>query len=222
MIIAIDGPTASGKSTIARTLAHKLGFYFVSSGLFYRALAYVLSRDPHYMPEQVHRLSHQDIYTFVHKLVYRYNASSGASIVYETEDITPYLKDKNMDYLSSIIATSAPVRHELMMFQRMLAQKKDIVMEGRDIGSVVFPNADVKFFITASEEERARRWQRDQAEKGNSYLLQECITIISDRDKRDRERVLCPLIVAPGAVVIDTTHLTKEETLQKMLVLIHS
>lgn len=219
MIITVDGPSASGKSTLARLLADRLGMYFVSTGALYRALAYITVNLDHYKESDFASLTDAQVASYLHDkdFIYSYTKDRGAQIMYKGIDITPQLKTPTIDYLASKISIYKPVRTELIHYQRNLARTHDIVMEGRDIGSVVFPDADIKIFLTASLEERARRWQRDQEQKGHHYSLQQCMQQIDERDSRDKDRTLSPLVIPEGAIVIDDTNLTKEETLQQLL-----
>jgi cytidylate kinase len=109
----------------------------------------------------------------------------------------------------------------LFEFQRWFAQEHDVVAEGRDLGSVVFPQADIKFFLTAAIHERAHRWQADRAKEGEPFSLDESIAKITARDERDKERAISPLVIPRNAIIIDTTHLTLSETIDKMLNSIH-
>ena len=219
MIIAIDGPTASGKSTVARALAEQLNMYYVSTGLLYRALAYLLTHDFGYPESALAQPNMDDVRRCLKEgdFVYDYRHDQGALLYFKGTDITPFLKTKQIDYGASIVSANEAVRHELLQYQRAFAQRHHIVMEGRDIGSIIFPQADVKFFVTATESVRAQRWQRDQEKKGNRYSLEESVQAIRSRDERDTKRKTSPLVVAPGATVIDTTLLTKEETLQALV-----
>jgi cytidylate kinase len=219
MIIAIDGPTASGKSTLARRLAEKLNVYYVSTGLLYRALAYILTHHFKYPEQDLAHPHLNDVKSCLDKnsFLYDYKGSDGAAIFFKGEDITPFLKTKDIDTAASLVAANKAVREELLNFQRAFAKNNSVVMEGRDIGSIIFPNADYKFFVTALPQVRAERWREYQSHKGNQYSLEESLKAITERDTRDKERPISPLVVAKGAIEIDTTNLTKEEALQKVL-----
>src|SRR5579872_2913292 len=165
MQIAIDGPTASGKSSVARLLAAHYGWYYISTGLFYRAVGYLLIRDFHYTEDQLHHPSIEDVQRCIAGISYTMREGKGV-VVFKGEDITSELKSKEVDHASSLVAAHAPVRHALLVLVRSLVKDTSVVIEGRDIGSVVIPHADIKFYITASVDERARRWQKDQSERG--------------------------------------------------------
>ncbi len=208
MIITIDGPVASGKSTVARLLAKKLGYQYLNTGLMFRAVAYLL-----YTKNRSLNLT---------ELVYTYNPQDGAQILYKDSNITPLLKTPEMDQLSSQVATQPEVRTALLTYQRQLAEKNNVVAEGRDTGTIVFPNADYKFFITASPEIRAKRWRGYQHKQGKEYSLKESINIIKERDQRDSAREVAPLIVPEDAHTIDTSAMSIEQAVDACYTIIKS
>jgi cytidylate kinase len=134
--------------------------------------------------------------------------------------ITGFLKDSSIDRFASIIGINSAVRRKLAAMQHEIARNRDVIVDGRDAGSVVFPNAEYKFYITASAEERARRWQKQQAELGHAISLEHAHACIKERDNRDEKRKHSPLIVPVGAHVIDTTALTIDEVLRRLLCII--
>jgi len=220
MIITLDGPVASGKSTIARIIAHRLGYYYLNSGLLYRALSYVLITFRGYTVETLNELKQKDIdYCFdAGRFSYRYDEENNEHIFFNHVDITSYLKDRIIDQVASIISVNMHVRHAVTAMQHAIAADHNIVTDGRDVGSVVFPDADYKFFITASVHVRAQRWCKDQQQKyGNVFSPEQAITIITDRDERDKTRTIAPLIVPAEAIVIDTSDLSIEQTLEALL-----
>lgn len=219
MIITIDGPTASGKSTIARMLAQELGYYYVCSGLLYRALAYLLINNYGYTESTVAHVDPQDIAACFDqdKFMYLYDAEYGERILFDNEDITPYLKDSFIDRITSITSVNEYVRHFVTIMQHAIKDDHDIVIDGRDTGSAVFPHADVKFFLTASLEVRAQRWLTDQNKHGHHFTLEQAMQKVADRDKRDMERAIAPLIIPNGGIVVDNSGLTLEQTFQEML-----
>lgn len=222
MIITIDGPSASGKSTVSKLVADYLGFYYLNTGLMYRAIAYVAHAYLGLQEAQLKHLSKETIENIVgnHNLVYQYNAKDGASILYEGKNITPFLKDALIDKLVSIISPQAIVRNAMVTMQQSIAYQHDSVAEGRDLGTVVFPNAHFKFYITASLDERARRWQQDQAKRGNHYTLEEARSYLQDRDYKDSNRSLSPLKKPDHAKEIDTTHKTIPQVVQQIISII--
>ena len=206
MIITIDGPVASGKSAVARLLAHQRQLFYINSGMLFRAVAYLLTEKCHLPIEQLVTLTHDQIIQCLHvsKLNYVYQEGK-EQILYDGENITWHLKTADMDHAASVAGTNPDIREILLKIERKLAEYHDIVIDGRDTGSVVFPEADVKIYLTASPEIRARRWQKDQAEKGNNFSLEETLQEINKRDERDKTRLVAPLVKPDKALVIDSS-----------------
>jgi len=196
MKIAIDGPAASGKTTLGKRLAQALGFLFVPTGAMYRAAALARLRG---IP-----LKAVDI-----------NVTEEGRVLLNGEDVTEALASPALDELSSQLAVEGEVRAHLVELQRRIAQGRDVVMEGRDIGTVVLPDAELKIFLWATLEERARRRQREQ---GGSF--EEVLEAIRKRDERDSTRALAPLRPAPDAVFLDTTGKSPDEVLCLVLRLV--
>ena len=196
MRIAIDGPAAAGKTTLARSLAEKLGYLFVPTGAMYRAAA--LAKKRGMAPEKV-----------------CIEVREGGRILLEGEDVTELLENSDLDELSSQVAVDGRVRRHLVALQRQIAQGRQVVMEGRDIGTVVLPDAELKIFLWAEPEERARR---RLAERGGDF--QEILAAIHRRDERDSTRKDSPLRPAPDAVILDTTGLSREQVLALALKLV--
>jgi len=218
MTITIDGPTASGKSTVARLVAQQLGIYYLNSGILYRALAYLLIHHAGYTLETLSTVQPEHVKEYLDpkRFVYRYDGGY-EHIFFDTVDITPYLKTSQMDQGSSIVSTNMMVRQELTQFQRTIAQKNDLVIDGRDCGSYVLPNATVKIFLTALPAVRALRWQHEQERKGNVFTQEQALEQLMMRDKRDAQRSVAPLVVPEGAVVIDNSVLSLHETVHRVL-----
>jgi len=216
MIITIDGPVASGKSTVARKLAQRLEMYYLGTGLMFRGLAYVLIEHASYDEYDLHNPKQHDLRRFLNSKIFFYDcdASCSGRILFDGQDVTSRLKNVHIDAAASILSTNKVVRQALLQVQRLCGQKCDLVAEGRDVGSVVFPNADAKFFLTASVLVRAQRWQADQKKKGNSVSLDEAINVISVRDERDSNREVAPLIKPHGAIVVDNSDCDIEKTLE--------
>jgi cytidylate kinase len=196
MKIAIDGPAAAGKTTLAKRLAQALGFLFVPTGAMYRAAALAHQRG---LP-----LEKVDI-----------TVGENGRIFLNGEDVTDLLSNPELDELSSKLAADVRVRARLVDLQRKIAEGRDVVMEGRDIGTVVLPDAELKIFLWATLEERARRRHREQ---GGSFA--EVLEAIRRRDERDSTRSCSPLRPAPDAVVVDTTDKTPDEVLNLALELV--
>jgi cytidylate kinase len=223
MIITIDGPTASGKSTAARLLAQNIGFYHLSSGILFRSLGYLLVTYAGYNDEKLSLPAQKDIEYYLNpaRFICSFNDTGKLTIMFEGKNIVPLLKQKQIDHYASLIATDSRVRYELLKLQHSLAQSYDLVVDGRDSGSVVFPHAAVKFFLTASVEVRALRWQQKQKKLGYELSLEEAIKQIENRDDRDRNRKISPLIIPNGAIVIDNSAYSIQETVDIMESFIH-
>jgi CMP/dCMP kinase len=214
LIIAIDGPVGSGKSTVARRLAALMGYVYVDTGAMYRALALKALRRGVALEdaaglEGLARGTRIDL-----------RAQDGTQQVFlDGEDVTAAIRSPECSQASSKIAVVPGVRKVLVAEQRRAGEQGGVVMEGRDIGSVVFPDADLKIFLTASPEVRAERRWREHQQKGEAVTLERTLEEIHERDRRDRERANSPLVRAKDAVVVDSTAMDAEEVarLVKML-----
>jgi len=227
MIITIDGPVASGKSSVARALAKELKLYFLATGMLYRTIAYALINDRRYTKKDLEHPKEDDLLAVLDpkRFQYFYCPHKGAQIFFDSKDITPFLKTSDMDQAASILSADALVREVLLSWQRSFGKTFNLIAEGRDVGSVVFPDAEYKFFLTASVQVRAKRWQADQRQKlvlngvegNNNFSLQEAMEKITERDQRDRNRTMAPLIKPSGAIVIDNSELDFQQTLQRFI-----
>jgi len=218
MIITIDGPMASGKSSVARTIAHELQWYFLSTGLLYRGLAYLLLEQYGYTDVQL--VDPSDVHLadcFGDNFAYRYDAQLYERFIFKGVDITPQLKNNRIDQGASLVSTNLRVRAMLTHVQRLIAAKNNVVIEGRDSGSVVFPYAEYKFFLTANPEIRAERWCNDQLAKGRSIAYEWALQELLVRDERDRKRAQAPLVVPEGAQIIDSSALSQREVVEIIL-----
>jgi len=222
MIITIDGPALSGKSTLGRALANELGYYYLYSGILFRAIAYLLQTQAGYNAQTIADVEQVDIAQFLDpkRFEYRYDPHIGEQVFFDGIDITDQLKTPDVDALASIIATNSVVRDALKDLQKRIAEHKDVVVDGRDSGSVVFPHAEYKFYITASAQERARRMQGALNKKGKSITIDEAREQVAVRDARDMQRAIAPLIKPEGAIEVDTTGLQKHETMESILELL--
>ena len=205
-IIAIDGPAASGKSTTAKLLAKELKYIYIDTGAMYRACALsalldTISLDD--LPALTEMLDRIDI---------RIECSEEGNTIYlNDQDVTLRIREADISKLSSKIATIKIVREKMVELQRKIGKKGGVIMDGRDIGTVVFPEADFKFFMIASVKTRAlRRWQEAE-EKGENFNLAEIEKEIIWRDKNDSSRNISPLIRASDAIDIDTSNMSIEE-----------
>jgi cytidylate kinase len=209
MIITIDGPAGSGKSTVAKLLARKLNINFLNTGAMYRAVTYYLIEN--------------SISPYVDLEVK--NALKKIEINFEGEEIflcginvTRKIRTPEVEKLVSIVSSIKAVREKMVDFQRKIVRGKNYVLEGRDTGSVVFPDADYKFYLYASLDERARRRQKEIFEKENRTIsFDEVKKELANRDYLDENRELSPLKIPHGAIVIDTTDLSIDEVLAKIL-----
>ncbi len=203
-IITIDGPAASGKSSVARAVAKKLRFTFVSSGSYYRALAWLAAH------EQIDFSNEATLTTWLTSLTLESRTIEGeVHLFLNGIDPAPHLTETSVNTLVSPLSALPAVRSFLLEKLRDLAKLDNIVMEGRDIGSVVFPEATFKFYLDASLEERMRR----RGEQGT-------IDTIATRDQQDATRALAPLSIAPGATAIDSTHLSIQEVVEKIMTIV--
>jgi len=213
-VIAIDGPVGSGKSTVAKRVAEKLGYGYVDSGAMYRAVARA-SLDRKISPadeEGVSRLA-------ASLRVDLRPAADGLNVFVNGENVSARLRSREVSQATSELSRYAGVRAPMVAEQRRAAEANDLVMEGRDIGTVVFPDADLKIFLDASPEVRARRRFAEHQEKGEASDLGQIEKEIRERDKRDAGRKLSPLKRARDAVHIDTTALSAEETAELIVFL---
>ncbi len=218
MIITIDGPTASGKSTVAVQLAHTLGYYYLNTGFLYRGISYLLMSKYGYTLPELTRPKEADIHAILDPSRFKYTYHDGqAGVMYDGEVITPFLKNKTNDQASSIVSGNQMVRDALLEYQRHYTKNYNVIAEGRDTGTIIFPNAEIKIFLTASLQERARRWQQQQLLQGTRYSLEEASAQVRERDERDSTRAIAPLIVPPGATVFDNTNLTQEQTVHALI-----
>jgi CMP/dCMP kinase len=213
IIIAIDGPSGAGKGTIARAVAKRLGFHHVDTGAMYRAVAWKALHEGIDLADEV----------AVSALAERAQCDvSDGRVSVDGHDIVRAIRTPEMDAAASVVARQAAVRRVLVERQRALAALGGIVMEGRDIGTVVFPHAPVKIYLDASPEERARRRATDPAHASGTgaAAIQEVATALAERDRQDTTRAASPLAVADDAVVIDTTALSIDDAVEKVMELV--
>jgi cytidylate kinase len=207
LIIAIDGPVGSGKSTLARRVAQMLGYVYVDTGAMYRALALkALRRGLAFDGND------ENLVELARETRIDLRAEDGTQRVFlDHEDVTTAIRTPEVSQAASKIAVNPGVRHVLVAEQRRAGEQGGVVMEGRDIGSVVFPDAQLKIFLTASPETRAERRWREHQQKGDAIDLQRTLEEIRERDRRDQGRTTSPLVRAPDAVVVDSTSMEPEE-----------
>lgn len=214
--VAIDGPSGAGKSTLARRAAEKLGFLYVDTGAIYRtvALSAVLAGiDPSEREKLVPTLPGLDI-----RLAY---GTDGLQHMYlNGEDVSLEIRKHEISQCASLVSAIPEVRSFLLDVQRDLARSNNVIMDGRDIGTVVLPDADVKIYLTASAEARAKRRFLELAERGQGTEFETVLRDIVRRDEQDMNRAVAPLRQAEDAVLIDTTELDLEQSLQMILTVI--
>jgi CMP/dCMP kinase len=211
LIIAIDGPSASGKSTLGRLLARELGLLYIDTGSMYRAVALAVLESNINTDDDV----------AVGSLASRIDIDLAGDpdslrVTLEGEDVTNRIREEDVTSTSSIISTIPAVRRAMVKRQRELG-RRGAVLNGRDIGTVVFPDADVKFFLTADVNERAGRRLAEVREDQASPSYEQTLADITERDRRDTTRADSPLVVADDAVVIDSTGLSVEQVFQQMM-----
>jgi cytidylate kinase len=207
MIITIDGPAASGKGTVAKGIAARLGFECLDTGAMYRAVALAAAR----------RGISWDDWSKVAEMLPRIELEMPpGQVILDREDVTEAIRTPEQSQGASKVAEIPAVRAFLIPQQRMIAAGRDIVCEGRDQGTVVFPNAPVKFFITADVRTRADRRYRQLQERGVETTLEKEIAELKERDKRDIEREVGPLREPLDAIHVDTTHMTADEVLNRL------
>lgn len=217
MVITIDGPVASGKSSVARLLARELDCIYVSSGMLYRALAYLLRNYMQYSDHEFATISHATITSLISDLQYAIDEQGKSRIIFKESDITAELKAPQVDRDTSLISPDPFVRAELQKLQRTIVGNATAVVEGRDAGTVVFPNAEYKIFLDAALDIRAGRWQADQKARGLVVTLEEARQAISDRDYKDTHRAHGALKSAHNAWHIDASKLSLQEVVQLII-----
>ncbi|HET6498142.1 MAG TPA: (d)CMP kinase [Coriobacteriia bacterium] len=213
MIVAIDGPAASGKSTVARALAARLGAHYLDTGAMYRTLAYAATVRGVPLDDEalVARLAERIEIDFCHAD----GSPTPTAVLLDGEDVTAAIRTPAADEAVSVVARLPRVRAAMVAQQRRAASAGEtIVLEGRDIGTVVFPDAEVKVFLTASAEERARRRHAEMSERGHALEREAVRDGLERRDFADISRETGPLTPAPDAVMVDTTGMTIDEVVE--------
>lgn len=211
-IIAVDGPAGSGKSTVSRLLAARLGYLYLDTGAMYRAVALQAKR------KNIDLKDTEKVGRLCMDLDLHFRVLDGATRLFlGAEDISEAIRSPDMDMLSSVISTIKEVREAMTLLQRKMAEQRGVVAEGRDMGTVVFPDAERKFFIDADPEVRAGRRYRERLARGEKVSGQEVEKELRKRDDQDMTRALAPLVPAKDAILLDTTNLTVEEVVETMV-----
>lgn len=209
--IAIDGPAGSGKSTAAKKIAEKLGFTYVDTGAMYRAITFLALREG--IADDI-----DEVIKLARRITLNLKFENGLTRVFvDGEEVTDSIRSINVNSKVSEISVIPEVRAELVKIQRRLGQQGNIVAEGRDTTTVVFPDADIKIFLTATVDERARRRYKEFQEKNNNISLEEVKENIEKRDRIDSSRQVSPLKKAEGSIEIDNSHTEIEEELEFLL-----
>jgi len=208
LIIAIDGPSGAGKGTVARALAAELGYRHVDSGAMYRAVGWKAIRDSVPLDDEA-AVAALAMSSRIHV--------DDACVTIDDTDVTREIRTPEIDRAAAAVARLPRVRAVLVERQRAMAAGGGIVMEGRDIGTVVFPGADVKIYLDAAAEERARRRANDPAHSGGPATVADVKTLLTERDQSDTTRLVSPLYAAPDAIVVDTTARAIDEVVTAVL-----
>lgn len=213
LIITIDGPAASGKSTVARLLADRLGASFLDTGAMYRAVTLAA------MQAGVDMSDEKQLLTVLETTEFKFAVEKGEmTVCVDDADVSERIRDPQVTVNARHIASSPKIREKLVKMQRKFAvDLEKIVTEGRDQGTVVFPNADIKFYLTAELSERAKRRQAELRSKGSGEDIEQIQKAIKERDKSDESRVVGPLTPARDSIVVDTTDLSLKQVVEKLL-----
>jgi cytidylate kinase len=218
--IAIDGYSSTGKSTLAKQLAQKLGYVFVDTGAMYRAVTWFALQNNFINQNQLHKDQLLDALEAI-QLEFQFNDQLGYAEMYlNNQNIEKEIRSLEVSNFVSKIAEISEVRAKLVQQQQAMGINKGIVMDGRDIGTVVFPNADLKIFMTASAETRAQRRFDELSLKGDIVNYEEVLKNIQERDYIDTHRADSPLVIADDAIEIDNSYLSRNEQFQLVLELV--
>ncbi|MDF2590515.1 MAG: cmk [Anaerocolumna sp.] len=210
--IAIDGPAGAGKSTIAKSIAKKLEFIYVDTGAMYRAMALFMIK------QNIDFDNKDDIENACDSVNVTIEYKSGEQqVILNGENVTNLLRTEEVGKMASNVAKHNTVRSKMVVLQQNLAAKANVIMDGRDIGTVVLPKADLKVYLTASSEERALRRWRELTEKGISCNIKEIEQDIIDRDKQDMNREISPLKQADDAILLDSSNMSIDEVIDKII-----
>ena len=205
-VITIDGPSASGKGTLAILLAERLNWKILDSGALYRAFAYFS------ISENDERLIEQNLKKISFNIV-----NNTIQVLFKNEDISRHLRTEETAIQASKISSLSSTREILLPIQRFFSDKSNLIADGRDMGSVVFPNANLKFFLDAAPEVRAKRRHLELQKRGQEVNMHDLINDIVERDKKDRTRDLSPLIKTEDSILLDSTNLDQESILTEAL-----
>ena len=212
-VVTLDGPAGAGKSSVAKRLAKRLHFRYLDTGAIYRAVAYCMDQNG-IAPDESERLAE-------YLKLARVRLESGGVFI-DGEDVTALIRSTHVDEIVSAYSALKLVREALFGLQRDQANYGDLVTEGRDMGTVVFPEADVKFFLTAAPEARAERRYKELLKKGEPVLYDEILTQIRERDRIDSGRELSPLKESIDSICVDTSCMTEDEVVDQLTAIVRS
>ena len=216
-IVAIDGPAGSGKGTITKLVGEKLGLVNIDTGATFRCVTLAM------LQQNISTNEEEKIKKLLENIKIEFKKENNIQMVLlNGQDVTKKIREKEVNNFVSQVSTLKIVREKLLNLQRKIAKGKDVIMEGRDIGTTVFPNANVKIYLDATPEERAKRRVLQNQEKGISTSYEEALENVKSRDKMDSERELAPLRQAEDAIYVDSTNLTIDEVVQKIIEIIES
>ena len=216
-IVAIDGPAGSGKGTITKLVGEKLGLVNIDTGATFRCVTLAM------LQQNISTNEEEKIKKLLENIKIEFKKENNIQMVLlNGQDVTKKIREKEVNNFVSQVSTLKIVREKLLNLQRKIAEGKDVIMEGRDIGTTVFPNANVKIYLDATPEERAKRRVLQNQEKGISTSYEEALENVKSRDKMDSKRELAPLRQAEDAIYVDSTNLTIDEVVQKIIEIIES
>lgn len=210
-VIAVDGPAGSGKGAVTKKLAKKIGFTNLDTGAIYRCVALLVVR------QNIEIGEHKEIIPLLDNLEIEFKVKDDKELVFlNGEDVSEEIRTQEVTKIVSPVSSIKEVREKMTILQRKMAESKNIIMEGRDIGTCVFPNAEVKIYLDATVEERAKRRYKENIEKGMNVTYEEILESVKTRDHADMTREIAPLKKAEDAIVLDSTNLTIEQVVDKM------
>lgn len=214
--VAIDGPAGAGKSTIAKEIAKRLGYIYVDTGAMYRAMALYMIRK-NIKPDETDKMSLAS--KEVDITIEYYNGEQ--LVILNGENVNPFIRSEEVGNMASVSSANKDVRLKLVDLQRQLASKADVIMDGRDIGTYVLPNANIKIYLTASSKVRAKRRYEELTQKGLSCNIEEIEKDIIERDRRDSTREFAPLKQAEDAILIDSSDMSIEQVINTVIKMVN-
>jgi len=218
-IVGIDGPAGSGKGTITKKIANKTGLINIDTGITYRAVALYALRN-NFIKNGI--IDENKIINSLKSINIEIQNTENGDIVYlNGEDVTKKIREKEVSQFVSPVSSIKEVRYEMVKLQRKLAEGKDVIVEGRDICTCVFPNADIKIYLDATEEERAKRRYKEMQEKNIDMSYEEVLENIRKRDYNDKIKEVGALKITPESIIIDSTNLSIDEVVEKVINIIN-